>query len=99
MPEALDRKYPNAGRELGWFWVFPSQDACRPIPAPASCAGITCSDSVMQKAVKSGGRAGKHPQAGVGAYAAAQLRDALLLSGVDIRQIQDTSGMPTSRRR
>jgi integrase len=21
MPDALDRKYPNAGRELGWFWV------------------------------------------------------------------------------
>ena len=25
MPDALDRKYPNAGRELGWFWVFPSR--------------------------------------------------------------------------
>ena len=23
MPDALDRKYSNAGRELGWFWVFP----------------------------------------------------------------------------
>ncbi len=21
----LERKYPSAGRELGWFWVFPSQ--------------------------------------------------------------------------
>ena len=20
LPDALDRKYPNAGRELGWFW-------------------------------------------------------------------------------
>lgn len=25
MPDALDRKYPKAGMELGWFWVFPSQ--------------------------------------------------------------------------
>ena len=25
MPDAMDRKYPNAGRELGWFWVFPSE--------------------------------------------------------------------------
>ena len=25
MPDALDRKYPSAGRELGWFWVFPSE--------------------------------------------------------------------------
>lgn len=23
LPEALDRKYPNAGREWGWQWVFP----------------------------------------------------------------------------
>jgi len=23
LPEALERKYPNAGRELAWFWVFP----------------------------------------------------------------------------
>ena len=25
MPDALKRKYPNAGRELAWFWVFPSK--------------------------------------------------------------------------
>jgi integron integrase len=24
IPEGLARKYPNAGREWGWFWVFPS---------------------------------------------------------------------------
>ncbi|PIP41952.1 integrase [Candidatus Desantisbacteria bacterium CG23_combo_of_CG06-09_8_20_14_all_40_23] len=24
MPQALERKYPNAGKEWGWFWVFPS---------------------------------------------------------------------------
>lgn len=25
MPDALDRKYPNAGKEWVWFWVFPSK--------------------------------------------------------------------------
>lgn len=25
MPMALDRKYPNAGKEWIWFWVFPSE--------------------------------------------------------------------------
>ncbi len=25
MLHALDRKYPNAGREPGWCWVFPSE--------------------------------------------------------------------------
>jgi integrase len=24
-PDAVERKYPNAGRELGWFWAFPSR--------------------------------------------------------------------------
>lgn len=25
LPNALDKKYPNAGKEWNWFWVFPSQ--------------------------------------------------------------------------
>jgi integrase len=26
LPEGLARKYPNAGREWGWQWVFPSAE-------------------------------------------------------------------------
>ena len=26
LPNALDKKYPNAGKEWNWFWVFPSQN-------------------------------------------------------------------------
>lgn len=26
VPNALDRKYPNIGSDLGWFWVFPAQN-------------------------------------------------------------------------
>jgi integron integrase len=26
LPHALERKYPNAGKEWIWFWVFPSQN-------------------------------------------------------------------------
>ena len=25
LPNALERKYPNAGKEWGWQWVFPPQ--------------------------------------------------------------------------
>jgi len=25
LPHALEKKYPNAGKEWGWFWVFPSK--------------------------------------------------------------------------
>lgn len=24
LPDALDRKYPNAAREIGWQWLFPA---------------------------------------------------------------------------
>jgi integron integrase len=29
MPYALERKYPNAGKEWGWQWVFPSEKLSR----------------------------------------------------------------------
>ena len=29
LPFALSRKYPNAGREVGWRWVFPSRQWSR----------------------------------------------------------------------
>ena len=33
MPAALGRKYPNASRESGWFWVFPARGGGFPRPA------------------------------------------------------------------
>ncbi|MEO9932430.1 hypothetical protein [Rhodopirellula bahusiensis] len=29
LPFALSRKYPNAGHEVGWRWVFPSRQRSR----------------------------------------------------------------------
>ena len=29
IPEALERKYPNAGKEWPWFWLFPSKQLMR----------------------------------------------------------------------
>lgn len=26
LPGALEKKYPNAGKEWGWFWLFPARD-------------------------------------------------------------------------
>ena len=51
MPEALERKYPNAGRELGWFWVFPSHTLSTD-PRAGIVRRHYLSDSVIQKAVK-----------------------------------------------
>ena len=30
LPNALERKYPNAGKEWGWQWVFPASSAATP---------------------------------------------------------------------
>jgi integrase len=29
LPNNLEKKYPNGGREWAWFWVFPSQKAAQ----------------------------------------------------------------------
>lgn len=51
MPDALDRKYPNAGRELGWFWVFPSETLSTD-PRAGVVRRHHLGDSVIQKSVK-----------------------------------------------
>jgi hypothetical protein len=29
LPDALERKYPSAGAQWGWYWAFPSDHDCR----------------------------------------------------------------------
>ena len=91
LPDALDRKYPNAGRELGWFWVFPSETL-----STDPLAGVVrrhhLSDSVVQKAVKVAVRQAQiHKPASVHTLRHC-FATHLLLNGVDIRQIQEYLG-------
>ena len=51
LPDALDRKYPNAGRELAWYWVFPSRTLSTD-PRAGIVRRHHMSDSVVQEAVK-----------------------------------------------
>jgi integron integrase len=91
LPDGLERKYPNAGRDWSWFWVFPGRDLSRD---PAS--GVirrhhvhrNCLGKVIATATR---KAAIHKRVNVHtlrhSFATHQL-----LRGLNIRQLQELMG-------